>query len=235
LSQLRVPKSGEPEFGRFDEPASPFPAQSLGTLVLAELLWKSRDDALRQPAQLALNQLLQTPAAPDDGWYWLAVRSARLAGLKFDAAELAERYSSLQQVLDARVEGQDPGLRKRVVTTALLRHFALRRDATDPTALSALLALSEWGPRGEQIYLLHGQAALLAAAIPHHTNWNDDFCRRFITRQSQGFHTQGSWPPDRDDPLAVAGGRLYSTAMSILCLEAYYRHLHVARAVEHDE
>ena len=42
--------------------------------------------------------------------------------------------------------------------------------------------------------------------------------------QIQAGRERGSWPP-QGDPHGAAGGRLYSTVLSILCLEAYYRHM----------
>ncbi|MDO5552962.1 MAG: terpene cyclase/mutase family protein [Planctomycetia bacterium] len=55
--------------------------------------------------------------------------------------------------------------------------------------------------------------------------WNRAMCENLPGMQEPANHTEaGSWNPEYDD-YRTAGGRLYVTALSILCLEVYYRHL----------
>ena len=56
------------------------------------------------------------------------------------------------------------------------------------------------------------------------TRWNQALKQRLLTTQMPAYDEQaGSWNPD---PLwGGYGGRVYSTAMSCLCLEVYYRYL----------
>ena len=54
-----------------------------------------------------------------------------------------------------------------------------------------------------------------------------------IARQDPGMgktqHQKGSWEVARGDAFGRAGGRLMSTALSVLTLEVYYRHLPLYR------
>jgi hypothetical protein len=49
-----------------------------------------------------------------------------------------------------------------------------------------------------------------------------------VNTQAQGGDAAGSWPPDLSHGVAQ-GGRLYTTCLSILTLEVYYRHLSLYR------
>ncbi len=59
------------------------------------------------------------------------------------------------------------------------------------------------------------------------TAWNDRFHRLAERSQTQTGQTAGSWHPQRPVPdrWGHAGGRHYVTALHLLMLEVYYRHL----------
>jgi hypothetical protein len=54
-------------------------------------------------------------------------------------------------------------------------------------------------------------------------DWNDALRDTLIGDQRREGHPRGSWDPVR--PWGGYGGRVYSTALSVLCLEVYYRFL----------
>lgn len=53
--------------------------------------------------------------------------------------------------------------------------------------------------------------------------WNDQMKVKLPALQIRDGQERGSWAPQRD--AWSIGGRLYTTCMSIYCLEVYYRHL----------
>ena len=54
--------------------------------------------------------------------------------------------------------------------------------------------------------------------------WNESMKQVLPEMQVKNGRERGSWNAD-GDPHGGAGGRLYATVLSILCLEAYYRHM----------
>ncbi len=53
--------------------------------------------------------------------------------------------------------------------------------------------------------------------------WNEALRDILVQDQRRSGHATGSWDPK--PPWGPFGGRIYSTALSTLCLEVYYRFL----------
>ena len=58
----------------------------------------------------------------------------------------------------------------------------------------------------------------------HWAEWNASLRDMLIRMQSKEVATEGSWDPD-NAKWGKAGGRHYTTCLSLLMLEVYYRHL----------
>ena len=58
--------------------------------------------------------------------------------------------------------------------------------------------------------------------------WNDTMRKYLVDSQEQEGDATGSWITDRSQG-SEQGGRLYTTCLSILTLEVYYRHLPLYR------
>jgi hypothetical protein len=73
-------------------------------------------------------------------------------------------------------------------------------------------------------YWYYGTLALFQEGGQAWKTWNAKLSRLLVLLQVSEEHgsAKGSWDPR--DHRAAFGGRLYSTTMSILCLEAYYRY-----------
>ena len=72
-------------------------------------------------------------------------------------------------------------------------------------------------------YWYYGTLALERLQAKEWPRWNRALQQALIPLQRHGGDLDGSW-----DPITVwgpYGGRAYSTAMSTLCLEVYYRYL----------
>lgn len=82
------------------------------------------------------------------------------------------------------------------------------------------------------VYGWYSTSMMLKHLGPYHKywiKWNKSLCAELPTHQiPQGQEEAGSWDPVYDE-YQFGGGRLYVTALSILCLEVYYRHLAIFR------
>jgi hypothetical protein len=68
---------------------------------------------------------------------------------------------------------------------------------------------------------------------PQWDQWNQQMRDYLVESQVRHGHEHGSWFfPDEH---ALAGGRLYTTAMCVMILEVYYRHLPLYGARSIDE
>lgn len=73
-----------------------------------------------------------------------------------------------------------------------------------------------------------------AAQVMHHMGgeywqkWNPRMREYLILSQEREGHKSGSWDPT-SDAFGRRGGRIYTTALSVLTLEVYYRHLPLYR------
>jgi hypothetical protein len=59
-------------------------------------------------------------------------------------------------------------------------------------------------------------------------DWNRKLRRRLVDTQATEGHVRGSWSPTHH-AVTGSGGRLYETALNLLSLEVYYRHLPIWR------
>jgi hypothetical protein len=93
--------------------------------------------------------------------------------------------------------------------------------------------LAKLGPSQEDMYFNY-----YATQVMHHyggpewNKWNGHMRDYLVETQAQRGHEHGSWFfPDEH---AFAGGRLYTTAMCVMILEVYYRHmpLYGARSID---
>ena len=84
--------------------------------------------------------------------------------------------------------------------------------------------LIERGPDLQDLYFTY-----YATQVMHHYDgpqwqqWNHQLRDRLVAAQAQEGHAAGSW--HTPDYHTVAGGRLCDTALAIMILEVYYRHL----------
>ena len=62
--------------------------------------------------------------------------------------------------------------------------------------------------------------------------WNEPLRKTLVATQQAGGHMAGTWNPA--DNWENQGGRIYATAMKLLVLEVYYRHLPLFRQINLD-
>ena len=90
--------------------------------------------------------------------------------------------------------------------------------------LRGIERLTRWEPSFDDMYFNY-----YATQVLHHQEgpawsaWNDRLRKHLVASQATSGHEAGSW--HFADPHTDPGGRLCDTALSLLILEVYYRHL----------
>jgi hypothetical protein len=218
----------------------------MATIALAEACAMTCDDSLRPPLDRAVRYTLamQSPAtggwryAAGDrgdtsqlGWQVMVLASARQAGI--GGLEEAESRAKgfLRTVSSGRAGGlaaYRAGERPTMAMTAeaLACRLFLGMPPDHPAALEAVDMLAQSPPARESPNAYAWYYATLAsfhAGGPQWDRWNErlhSVLLQLQRRESSGL--DGSWDPD---PVwGVHGGRVYSTALSAMTLEVYYRH-----------
>ena len=189
-------------------------------------------------------------------WMVFALRSAEDGGLVIDRAAYQGAMSWFDEVtepgtarvgydsvgsLSSRISGLNdhyPAESGEAMTaSALLCRFFLGQDPADLPIMkrqAALLRakLPEWDPDGLQndmYYWYYGSYAMFQMGgsefwIP----WNKALKKAVLDSQRTTGDERGSWDPK--DPWGISGGRVYSTALMVLCLEVYFRYARVLGA-----
>lgn len=102
--------------------------------------------------------------------------------------------------------------------------LGLRRE--NPQSQEAIEYLQARMPerRNEDIYYwYYGTLALYQYGGQPWREWNSSLRDTLVADQRTTGHAAGSWDPHA--PWGAYGGRVFSTALSTLCLEVYYRFL----------
>ncbi len=218
-------------------------------IVLCEAFALTRDESLREPAQKAIDFIVDaqhhrggwrySPGSPGDtsvvGWQLMALRSAQMAYLNVPTSAFEKANNFLDDVEHRRRDGQysyQPGGRPTAAMTA--EALLCRQYYGWPRSHKGLLAgcnelLDEHMPRKRTLNIYY---VYYATQVMHHmqgdyfTEWNDTVRDMLVDLQETRGHQAGSWTPIRGARFRdSSGGRLYWTSLSICCLEVYYRHM----------
>jgi hypothetical protein len=179
------------------------------------------------------------------GWMLMALKSARLGGLELDerCLERAAVYldSARMSPGGGRYSYQPGRTRTSSAMTAqglfcqemLAANLLSDQERADPSfrraaeeSVTYLLSNLPQAERGgvDFYYWYYATLALFQEGSDSWTTWNQALIR-VLLRLQLGDATgtaAGSWDPL--DSRGAAGGRVYSTTLSILCLEVYYRY-----------
>ncbi|WP_146599040.1 prenyltransferase/squalene oxidase repeat-containing protein [Novipirellula aureliae] len=220
-------------------------AQAQATIVLCELYGMSQDSRLRDNAQLAVEYAQESqspqggwryfPKTDSDtsvtGWYVMALQSAISAGLSVDRNVFysVERYLDSAQSFEGAAYGYLPRSRPSAPMTAegLLCRQYIGWPQSHPKLIEGIDRLWETDPfeiRDKDVYYWY-----YATQVLHHfggepwQRWNRRMRVDLPNAQVKSGHERGSWRPQGD--ANRASGRLFTTCLSIYCLEVYYRHM----------
>ncbi len=216
-------------------------AQGLATLALCEAYALSGDPQLRIPAQQALDFIANVqhplggwryfPGQPGDttvlGWQLMALQSGRLAGLQVPERTLVLAHEFLDRVQGeqgATYGYQASGDQRTPSAVGLLCRMYHGWKRTDDRLRVGIDRLAAHGPDDQDLYFTYyATQALHHFDGPQWEAWNSRLRDRLIAMQVKDGHGAGSW--HTADYHTVAGGRLCDTALAIMILEVYYRHM----------
>ena len=186
------------------------------------------------------------------GWMVFALAAAKDAGLRVDEGAFDGALAWFDEVSDpsngrvgytafgsmsSRVVGvndhfpEDKG--ESMTAVGLLCRVFLKQDpAKEPImekhADLLLRTLPEWDPDGygcDIYYWYYGTYAMFqmgAHKSEYWQKWEKALDGAVVKSQRKDGDQKGSW--DAVGPWGYAGGRVYSTALSVLCLEVYFRY-----------
>jgi hypothetical protein len=230
-------------------------AHGLAAIVLCEAFAMTGDEALRVPAQKAINFIVAAqyhdggwryrPGPKNErgdtsvvGWQLMALQSARAASLT-----VPDETWEMADVFLGGVQHRD----------GALYSYQKRNDPTPAMTAEGLLCRMYLGWRKDRPALVRGVRWLgddhrpsasdtniyywyYATQVMHHfgglewEKWNLRMRDILVSTQETRGHLAGSWRPGGE--YSGEGGRIYMTALAICTLEVYYRHLPIYRQIE---
>lgn len=219
---------------------------AMATCALSEAYAMSGDSRLEAPVRQAIGFCIKAqdkngggwryqPGDPGDtsqlGWQVMALKSAELAGIEMPS----ETRSGMVRFLKSVGSGKNGGLASykpghRVTNTmtaeALVCRQFLGMTRENPAANEAgnyLLGDLPGRGDGNVYYWYYGTLGMFQLQGNHWRQWNKALQDSLLKTQQTSGDLRGSWDPD--NVWGAYGGRVYSTALSTLCLEVYYRFL----------
>jgi len=254
LAWMKSKQTADGRFGTGElskEPLARFRELSehaLATLAMSEAAGMANLPETREAAQKALDFLnkedvfktlvpkLKTDAgftsmdSAGIGWVVLTLKSAKVAGLevKTEAFDAAIEYLSERQKNHSLTLVRERNITDTAIAAVCLNHMGFNREETKP-ALEWLLKQDGAIPAftGNEEKLDHAGLYFGTLAFFHQggdmwQNWNEKVKTGLVATAQKKGDEAGSWAPQG---VWKSRGRVFSTAMSGLCLEVYYRYM----------
>lgn len=221
-------------------------SQAQATIVLCELYAMTGDSWIRPYAQSACDFAVASqspqggwryqPRRDSDtsvtGWFVMGLKSGDAGGLEVDPYI----WPKIDRYFDSVSQGYSGGYSympnvaasPSMTAEGVLCHQYLGRARNMPGMAQSLGSLVENHPidtrEADVYYWYYATQALHHYGGPLWKQWNEKMKATLPTRQEKQGRERGSWSPSGDAWGGYAG-RLYTTCLSIYCLEVYYRHL----------
>lgn len=225
-------------------------AQAQATIAVCELYGMTKDSWLRPKAQLAIDfaEKSQSPEGgwryePNfdsdtsvTGWFVMGLESGRSAGLQVDISKILKVNDYLDTASsfeDAAYSYQANGSPTAAMTAeGLLCRQYISWERTHPPLKQGIKALLERpvDMSNRDVYYWY-----YATQVIHHyggspwRQWNEIMREELPAAQVRGGREDGSWAPQMDR-WGQNSGRLFTTCLSLYCLEVYYRHMPLYQA-----
>ncbi len=227
-----------------------FYSHGMASIALCEAFGLTKDPALREPTQKALNFIIESqhpefggwryrPKFESDtsvsGWQLMALKSGEMAGLKVPKTAYAGVAKWLDTVESKSAAGQfayHPSKPASLAMSAeglLMRQYlgAKRNDARLIAGAEYLRKhLPDLNDR-DAYFWYYGTQVMFHMQGEYWDEWNAGLRDMLVNGQLKDGGSSGSWNSDRPTPekWGAAGGRHYVTCLNLLMLEVYYRHL----------
>ncbi|MCG8450645.1 MAG: terpene cyclase/mutase family protein [Pirellulales bacterium] len=217
-------------------------SQAIATLALCEAYAMTRDENLAGPAQEAVKFIVDAqhekggwryrPGEPGDtsvtGWQLTALKSAALARLEIPRNvwyRAAEFLDGVQDDRGATYGYQEPSKTRRSMSVVgLFSRMLLGWSRDHVPMLKGMARIADQVPHQNDMYFNY-----YATQALHHfggagwRRWNPRMRDYLVKSQATEGHERGSWY--FQEAWSDRGGRLYTTTLSILTLEVYYRYM----------
>lgn len=222
----------------------------IAAFALSEAAAMTRDERLKPAVSRAVTFIVASqhpatggwryqPGDPGDtsqlGWQIMALRSAELAG-----TPIPDRTrDGIQRFLTSVSSGQHGGLAsyrageraaRTMTAEALASRQFMRLAGQDSSREAAEFIVQELPGAGEVnlYYWYYATLSMYQLQDEHWERWNEALQKSLLASQHKAGDQAGSW--DNDTVWGSYGGRVYTTALSTLCLEVYYRYLPIYAA-----
>jgi hypothetical protein len=244
-----------PDDGKMTVQPAGMYSHAIATIVLCEALGMTGDRRLVVPAQRAVNYILTGQGSDGAWYYTHGKPGGdtSIVGWQIQALHSAKLCREL--VVDKRVVAKAMRFLDGVSAGPQKAQFGYKDPQTGRPPLTAVGLLCKyyeggWGPQSPGLaagvkYLLEVRPPgpgkqmdmyyyYYATQVVHfyeqqewHRDWNPAMQRMLMDRQVPQTDAKngGSWDPDGDPWIGVHCGRVGMTAMALLTLEVYYRHL----------
>ena len=241
VGRIRVTQHG----GSFHESGGLMYSQGIAALALCEAYAMTADKGLHAPAQKAIDFIAYAqdpvgggwryqPRQKGDlsvtGWQLTALKSGQFGHLRVPPVTLKKAshfLDSVQADEGARYGYTKPATdRKTTTAVGLLMRMHLGWKKNNTALERGIEWLSEQGPSESNLYYDYYATQLIHQMEGEAwAKWFGQMRDYLIDTQSKEGHEKGSWYFEGDDLGSKRGGRLYATAMAVMILEVYYRHL----------
>jgi hypothetical protein len=219
---------------------------SMALLALSEALAVTGDLRLMSAVQKGVDFSVQAQNRIDGGWRYqpgdagdmsqhgwqvLALQSARMGGARVPDVT----FDRMKMFVESCSSGNYGGLasyrpRQGVSTTmtaeALVCRFILQEELSYNTIMESARRISTERPTALHInlhYWYYGTLAMYQVGGNDWELWNTEMKKALLSTQVMSGPEIGSWAPDC--MWGGYGGRVYSTALSTLNLQVYYRYM----------
>ena len=220
-------------------------SHGLAAIVLCEAYAMTREQTLEPYAQQAIDFIVSAqekrgggwrylPGMPGDttvsGWQIMALKSGQMAYLRVpqDTIHRATQFLDSVQFNHGAQYGYLPRTKegKELTTSSVGLLCRLYTGwSLDHTGIGdGVRLIARQGPSPDNMYFdYYATQVLHQWGGPEWQDWNYRMRDYLVRTQSDEGHESGSWHFDGSH--TSEGGRLYNTALAIMILEVYYRHL----------